>query len=97
MSSRASLDSARDLPPSPRGPLTSRCPLGDPLHGTPSPETTIVDETNGGRVAFGKASAPRARRVERRMLKIDDSDDEPRRPPRPQATALSDLFDGPDR
>jgi hypothetical protein len=35
----------------------------------------VIDETNGGRVKFGRSAVPRAQRVERRMLKLDDRDD----------------------
>jgi hypothetical protein len=68
-----------DAPPPPPSPdVESESPVPVPV---PVPVTeaaaaaTIVDRTNGGRVAFGKSTVPRARRVERRMLKIDDSDD----------------------
>jgi len=62
-------------------------------------EATVVDDAHDGPrdgpVAAGRSSVPRARRVERRMLKIDDGDDGPWRPLDRRQAALSDLLDGP--
>ncbi len=57
------------------------------------PTVLVVDETDGGRVKFGSSPVPRARRVERRMLKIDDSDDGPWSPLDRRHAQLSDLLD----
>jgi hypothetical protein len=38
-------------------------------------EGDTARDTNGGRVKYGLSAVPRAQRVERRMLKIDDRDD----------------------
>jgi hypothetical protein len=62
-----------------------------------APEVTVVDETDGGMVVYGKSVVPRARRVERRMLKIDDRDDASWRPLDRRQAKLSELLDRPDR
>jgi hypothetical protein len=62
-----------------------------------APEVTVVDETDGGMVVYGKSVVPRARRVERRMLKIDDRDDASWRPLDRRQAKLSELLNRPDR
>ena len=58
---------------------------------------TVGDEVSiPERPLLGKSSVPRSRRVERRLLKIDDRDDEPWRPLDRRQAALSDLLDGDD-
>jgi len=58
--------------------------------------TAVVDETAAGRVGFGRPTVPRAQRVERRMLKIDDGDDGPWSALDRRQSALSELLDGQD-
>ena len=52
----------------------------------------VVDDTNGGRVKLGRSTVPRAQRVERRMLKIDDRDDASWPGLTRRSEALSDLL-----
>ncbi len=83
-------------PPAPTPPAPTP-PARTPPARTPStpPPEHGFDPTNGGRVAFGRSVVPREQRVERRMLRIDDSDGGPWRPLERRQAALSDLLDGP--
>ena len=78
------------------GPADPSSP-GEPSAG----DAPTDDRASGRRTAFGRSSVPQARRVERRMLKIDDGDggdgDAPSRPVDRRQAALSDLLDIPDR
>jgi len=63
----------------------------------PSPPDATADETPKGRPGpLARSTVPRARRVERRMLKIDDGDDHPWRPLDRRQADLSDLLDSRD-
>ena len=53
-------------------------------------------DTNGGRVKYGQSAVPRAQRVERRMLKIDDRDDAAWPALSRRSEALSNLLAGTD-
>jgi hypothetical protein len=69
----------------------------EPGPGPERAEVTVVDDAEVEVVpAPVRSSVPRARRVERRMLKIDDRDDADDGPWRPldrREAALSDLLD----
>ncbi len=62
----------------------------------PALVATVVDEPGGGRARFGASAVPRAQRVERRMLKIDDRDDAAWPALGRRQAALSDLLDADD-
>jgi len=60
-------------------------------------ETTVGNEVpKPGRPVLGRSPVPRSRRVERRLLKIDDRDDGPRRPLDRRQATLSELLDSDD-
>ncbi len=59
-------------------------------------ETVDEEELRPERPLLGKSPVPRSRRVERRLLKIDDRDGEPWRPLDRRQAALSDLLDSDD-
>ncbi len=56
----------------------------------------ITRDTNGGRVKYGESAVPRAQRVERRILKIDDRDDAAWPALNRRSQALSNLLAGED-
>jgi hypothetical protein len=58
-------------------------------------ETMIVEETDVRPIERRASPVPRARRVERRMLRIDDRDDAQWRPLDRRQAALSELLDEP--
>ncbi len=62
----------------------------------PALVATVVDEPGRGRARFGASAVPRAQRVERRMLKIDDRDDAAWPALGRREAALSDLLDADD-